>query len=127
MELCKEDNARILRRLFILILFTVFVLSFSESHAGQCNSGVQNPEKHELVFTGIIPVNFQGLYNQYDSFVSDSCSREFPFQDKIDSYNRDIERHFLVIRQTRILLGSDQALKSLFHSHYNKDDLPDLG
>lgn len=127
MNRCKEYNARILTRLFFLAIFTVVVLSFSNSLSHSSNNGTGISEQHKLELTGIIPFNIPGQYNQDGTFIYNLCSKVFPNHDIINIHNRIVNRHFLVIRQTCISLGPYVALKSLFELHLNKDDLPDLG
>lgn len=125
MERDNRNNSRILQQLFFLIIFAVVVLIFSKDQTSPVRS-VKISEQHNLVLTGIIPVNNPGLICQNDLPSRVFVSKIFPVPDHIFSFDLKIDRRFFTIAQTCIIIGPDQALKSIFHLHYNKDDLPEL-
>lgn len=125
MNQCKEYNTRILPRLFFLAIFTVIVLSFSNSQSRSSEIGAGISEQHKLMLIGIIPVNLS-QYNQYGTIIYNLFSKVFPHHEIINIHDRNIARHLFAIARTCTSIGSFQVLRSLFHLHYNKDDLPDL-
>ncbi|MCJ7449736.1 MAG: hypothetical protein MUO72_18835 [Bacteroidales bacterium] len=133
----KEDTNQNFRTIFLIILFSLFVLASSNNPGSHTSSSAKYPSQNELVFGDISSqrnaiicnaVNLPNLQKYCECALPNTSLDPFSIQNKISDYNRGITQNFILVRKTRLSIEPVLSWRLYFYLPSIEDDnLPVLG
>ncbi|MCX6335619.1 MAG: hypothetical protein NT092_15185 [Bacteroidia bacterium] len=127
----KEDTNPNFGTIFLIFLFSIFVLAFSSNSGSHTSSSANYPSQNELVFGDISShrnaiicsaVSLLNLQKYYECALHNSSLNPFSIQNKILDYNRRITQNFILIRKTRFSIEPVLPWRLYFYLLSNEDD-----
>lgn len=132
----KEDTNQNTGTIFFIILFTLFVVIFSDKSESQTSASSGYSLQYELAFGNIsihpdiVVFNAVSLPDLYKSYVFDlhnTSPNQFSLQNKISNYNHRTTLIFINIQKTSLVI-KPLFLRRLYYplTLSEKEDLPVL-
>jgi hypothetical protein len=127
----KEDTNQNSGTIFFIILFSLFVLAYSNNPASHASSPARYHSHYEEVSGNVLSHGNAILYNtvklpdlqEYSKCTLHNTSlNPFSIQNRISDYNRRIAQNFVLLKKTWLSIGPVLPLRLYFHLPSNKDD-----
>lgn len=131
MEYSKEDTGQDFKTLFLLILFSLFVVASSGNQGSHSSSSARFPSQNELVFGDIsshrnaiisCSVSLPNLHKYYEGALYNPGINPFSIQNKVSAYNRRITQNLNLIHKTRLSIEPVIPWSLYYHLSSNEDD-----
>lgn len=127
----EEDTDQNFRTLFIIILFSIFVLAFSGNQGSHSSSLAISPLKNDLVSGDISSHHNAIIYNAFslpdlqkccELALRNTCLNPFSIQNKISYYNHRITQNFILIQKIRLSIEPVLPWSLYFRLTSDEDD-----
>lgn len=108
-----EDTDRNLRTIFLISIFSLFVIVSSNNYINHHSSSIKYTTQSELVFINISShnniiasniVKLPDLQKYYEHALNKTDLNQFSIQYKISDHNRRIALNFIQIQKTRLTI-----------------------
>jgi hypothetical protein len=133
----KEDTNQDFRTIFLIILFSVFVLATSDNPGSHISPSANYISQNDLASGDssgncyailCYAASLPDLQKYCEGALRTTSLNPFSIQNKISDYNRRISQNFILIQKTRLSTEPVLLLRLYYHLPSNKDDdLPFLG